>query len=224
MSPWVPVSLSDLTAPRRLSCLHLVARGAGKRYKQAKLSFHLAKQKDRGANSQKGRIQHELDAAMNGYRQICALLIRRGCSRTRADVNGMTPLMVAAMEGAVGLMGVLVTGKATGKRGGGGGEGGGGDEEEDMLRLIEVEDNSGNTAMHYAMAFKQISAANALEVRMKIGKKMNGLAGGKTNCGNGVADVVVSLLLFCRCCFVVVVLLFSWTGHGGGRIDGEQTW
>ena len=82
MSPWVPVSLSDLTAPRRLSCLHLVARGAGKRYKQAKLSFHLAKQKDRGANSQKGRIQHELDAAMNGYRQICALLIRRGCSRT----------------------------------------------------------------------------------------------------------------------------------------------
>ena len=208
MSPWVPVSLSDLTAPRRLSCLHLVARGAGKRYKQAKLSFHLAKQKDRGANSQKGRIQHELDAAMNGYRQICALLIRRGCSRTRADVNGMTPLMVAAMEGAVGLMGVLVTGKATGKRGGGGGEGGGDDEEDDMLRLIEVEDNSGNTAMHYAMAFKQISAANALEVR--IGKEMDGLAGGKTNCGNGVPDVVDSLLLllsllFCRCCFVVFV-------------------
>ena len=142
--------------------MHLVARGAGKRYKQAKLSFHLAKQKDRGANSQKGRIQHELDAAMNGYRQICALLIRRGCSRTRADVNGMTPLMVAAMEGAVGLMGVLVTGNATGKRGNGGEE-----EEEEMLRLIEVEDNSGNTAMHYAMAFKQISAANALEVRRK---------------------------------------------------------
>ena len=33
--------------------------------------------------------------------------------------------------------------------------------------MIEVEDNSGNTAMHYAMAFKQISAANALEVRRK---------------------------------------------------------
>ena len=51
MEPWQSVSLGDTTAPRRLSCLHLVARGAGKCYKSAKKSFDQAKKQDRGAKS-----------------------------------------------------------------------------------------------------------------------------------------------------------------------------
>ena len=49
---------------------------------------------------------------MNAYRQITALLLRRGCTSEARDVNDMTPLMVCAMEGASSLIAVLVTGSA----------------------------------------------------------------------------------------------------------------
>ncbi len=159
MEPWAPVGISDTTISRKLSCLHLVARGAGKCCKNNKLMFEKLKKKDRGASSFK--LQQKLDLKMNAYRQITALLLRRGCTSEARDVNDMTPLMVCAMEGASSLIAVLVTGSATGK---GKGTGRRSDEEEERVeRLLGAEDKSGNTAMHYAMAFRQIACANALE-------------------------------------------------------------
>ena len=105
------------------------------------------------------QVQKDLDVKMNAYCQITALLIKRGCKSSAIDINEMTPIMVAAMEGAVGLIGVLATGRATGKKGGTTSD----VEEDHISHLIEMEDRSGNTALHYAMAFKQIAAANALE-------------------------------------------------------------
>ena len=152
MEPWLPVGLMDITTPRRLSCLHLVARGAGRLCKNTKAMLDKAKRKDRGTKVN-GSMQKTLDLKMNGYRQIVALLLRRGCKISVKDLNGMTPLMVAAMEGASSLIAVLVTGSATGK----GNVNKTDDEMGRIDRLLSEEDKSGNTAMHYAMAFRQVS-------------------------------------------------------------------
>ena len=160
MEPWQHVGMADITSTRRLSCLHFVARGAGRCCRQAKEKLNQARKRDKGAKGTSSQLI--LDTKMNGYRQIAALLLRRGGKSSARDVNGMTPLMVAAMEGASGIIRVLVTGQAVGNgsmstldR----------DEKEEnrVEDLLEAEDVEGNTAMHYAMAFRQIACANALE-------------------------------------------------------------
>ena len=106
---WNPVGIQDVTAPCRLTCLHLVARGAGKCYRDAKKAFAAARKRDRGARVD--ATQRALDAKMNGFQQIAKLLVRRGCSAASSDRYGMTPLMVAAQRGAVGLIPVMLSGE-----------------------------------------------------------------------------------------------------------------
>ena len=131
MQPWLPVGIADTTLPNRLSCLHLVARGAGKYYTNAKKAFDNARRHDRGARSD--ALQRKLDQKLNGFRQIAKLLMRRGCKSGKTDRHGMTPIMVAAKTGAVGLISIFASKDGAGFRPG---------EEttEEVLDLLEKQD------------------------------------------------------------------------------------
>ena len=159
MEPWVPVGLADTTMPNRLSCLHLVARGAGKCYANAKQQFSSAKRRDRGARSD--ALQRKLDQKLNEFRQIAKLLMRRGCKAGAADRHGMTPIMVAARTGAVGLISALASKDGSGA----GGRGGGGEgvASEDMLDLLEKEDK-GESISGFFSHIHDVSPSNTLSL------------------------------------------------------------
>jgi hypothetical protein len=136
-----------------------VARGAGKCYANAKQQFSSAKRRDRGARSD--ALQRKLDQKLNEFRQIAKLLMRRGCKAGAADRHGMTPIMVAARTGAVGLISALASKDGSGA----GGRGGGGEgvASEDMLDLLEKEDK-GESISGFFSHIHDVSPSNTLSL------------------------------------------------------------
>ena len=99
-----------------------------------------AKKVDRGLNV--GKYQKELKTKLRNYRLLTQLLISKGANVDQKDSFGATPLMYASQGGICSLTEILIR---------------------DGEANLEKKDNYGNNALHYAIAFNQIAAANLLE-------------------------------------------------------------
>ena len=99
-----------------------------------------AKKVDRGLNVHK--YQKELKFKMRNFKLLTQLLLSKGANIDQKDNFGATPLMYASQGGVCQMMQILIRdGKAD----------------------LERKDKYSNTALHYAIAYNQIAAANFLE-------------------------------------------------------------
>ena len=140
LKPWMPVTVTEKTRKNKRSCLHLVARGASKVRWEIMKKLKEAKKTDRGLNVSK--YQKALKTKLRNFKMLMQLLIAKGANVDQKDNFGATPLMYASQGGICSLMETLIRdGKAN----------------------LEKTDKFNNNALHYAIAFNQIAAANLLE-------------------------------------------------------------
>ena len=99
-----------------------------------------AKKVDRGLNVHK--YQKELKVKMRNFKLLTQLLLSKGANVDQKDNFGATPLMYASQGGVCQMMEILIR---------------------DGNADLERKDKYNNTALHYAIAYNQIAAANFLE-------------------------------------------------------------
>ena len=99
-----------------------------------------AKKVDRGLNVHK--YQKELKVKMRNFKLLTQLLLSKGANVDQKDIFGATPLMYASQGGVCQMMEILIR---------------------DGNADLERKDKYNNTALHYAIAYNQIAAANFLE-------------------------------------------------------------
>ena len=140
LKPWMPVTVREKTRKSKRSCLHLVAIGAGVARSDIANKLKSKRRIDRGVNSDK--FSKNLKQKLSNFKLLTKLLLSKGASANEKDQYGATPLMYAAQGGICSMMKILFR---------------------DGDADLEIRDKYGNTAMHYAIAYSQIAAANFLE-------------------------------------------------------------
>uniref|UniRef100_A0A1I8HF77 ANK_REP_REGION domain-containing protein n=1 Tax=Macrostomum lignano TaxID=282301 RepID=A0A1I8HF77_9PLAT len=103
--------------------------------------------------------------ARNGSLELCELLLSSGANVDTTDNNGLTPVMVASIEGRLPILKRLLqhstekNEKARGSQAG-------------KMLLLELRDNDGSTALHHATQNRQI-LAHLLEAGANANAKRN---------------------------------------------------